>query len=161
MKERQPSRKRTALKIAIAGIAIAGAVSLAESVAEIATINSPIRREVGVKRDVPGYDPDTFSAMKKIADRFREQEDLTSPAIKVPEGVTQAATFVKDNQTIFDRGHQLQLKRSSRFINRFIAQFFGGFVTFAIGGLTWLNLSSFKNGQKPEKVRRNSSPAKA
>ncbi len=140
-------------------VALAGVGGFVGVGVEANIFNSRIERSV--QKDVPGYDPDTFKAMQKIDDRFREEEDLTSPIIKVPEDVRQAATQIKDGQVIFDKGNQLREERVAKFNNRFTWKLAGAIVLILAGGIPLITSSSKGSKQEPEKAARNSSHAKA
>ena len=149
------------VRMVVTGIAaITGIFAIGYAEVDAFLVNSPARIEKRTEQLVPGYNPEAFRKAERVVSDFKQQADLTAKTIQVPEEVTQAAVFIRDEQKrgAYNEGTKLSQEMIGNRMNRNLKIAWGGFALFIPSGLA-LATDAFKSNRHRNANERTSSPA--
>ena len=161
MKERlmkEIFKNRTIRMIAGAAATIGGLSGIVYPQYDYLETHSPANTDKIVERLVPGYNPEAFRKAGKVVFDFKQQVDLTAKTIEVPDHVTQAATFIREERETYNEGRKLNDQMRRKIWFRDMGVVGGAGIAVIIGGIVFA-----KNLPSEAKVlttqRKKSSPA--
>lgn len=154
---RKETLRNIRIRTAVAGIAaISGVSGIIYPIVDAYTAHSPAKIQKRAEQLVPSYHPEEFQVNQQtIADFIAEAKKLTTEGAKtipVPERITQAAAFIKDQQEAHNESRRLSEQMINEIHKKNLISMSIGTVLAVLGISTLIGMRSFPFSQAPEKT---------